>query len=90
MQERGINIGLAGFGTVGRGVVELLNRHRDAFEKKVGAALNLVHVASRSIHTVTERLPPDIRVSSDPLQLSGDDDIDLVLELMGGTERQSP
>ena len=86
MQEREINIGLAGFGTVGRGVVELLTRYRDAFKKKVGAALNLVHVASRSIHSVTEGLPPDIRVSTDPLQLARDENIDLILELIGGTE----
>jgi homoserine dehydrogenase len=83
---REIRAGLIGFGTIGTGVVKLLQRHRAAIEARLGARLRLVRIAD--IDTRRDRgvrLPPGMLVP-DAAQVSAADDIDVVIELMGGYE----
>ena len=44
-----ISIGLLGLGTVGTGVVKLLRRHAGNLERRLGAPLELVGIADRSL-----------------------------------------
>ena len=46
-----LRLGLIGLGTVGRGLVQLLEQNAKALARKRNCRLRLVHVASRSIHT---------------------------------------
>ena len=46
-----VRLGLIGLGTVGTGVVQLLERNHDAIARKLGRSLRLVRVASRSLDT---------------------------------------
>jgi homoserine dehydrogenase len=85
MTQRAIRIGLIGFGTIGTGVIKLLQRQRTAIRDTIGATLDLVRVAD--IDTTRDRgvklgrgvLVPDARA------VLGDPSIDVVIELMGGT-----
>lgn len=86
MSGEGVKLGVLGLGTVGSAVVELLDRHAETYARKIGAPLRLVHVASRSIHAEPHTLPPDVRRSADPWQVVHDDEVDVVLELLGGTD----
>jgi len=82
---KAIRIGLIGFGTIGTGVVRLLQRNRAAIRERAGVALDLVRIAD--IDTTRDRgvklgrgvLVPDARAVLD------DPSIDIVIELMGGT-----
>lgn len=80
-----INVGLLGFGTVGTGVARLLTENRDIITARLGAEVNLKHIAD--LNTTTDRgvslakgvlIPDAAKVISDP-------DIDIVIELIGGT-----
>ena len=85
MAGKAIRIGLIGFGTIGTGVVRLLQRNRAAIRERAGVALDLVRIAD--IDTTRDRgvklgrgvLVPDARAVLD------DPSIDIVIELMGGT-----
>ncbi len=83
--QRAIRVGLIGFGTIGTGVVKLLKKNREQIRDRVGAPVELVRIAD--IDTVRDRgvklargvLVPDAR------QILDDPEIDIVIELMGGT-----
>jgi homoserine dehydrogenase len=80
-----IRIGLIGFGTIGTGVIKLLQRHRAAIREKVGVSLDLVRVAD--IDTTRDRgvkLGRGVLVG-DARRVLDDPSIDVVIELMGGT-----
>ena len=79
----GVNVGLLGVGTVGSGVVKILTQNADIIKKRLGFELNLKKVYSNSIRDdVVNLLEGKIASSVDELF---DDDIDIVVELIGGT-----
>jgi homoserine dehydrogenase len=85
VSERAIRVGLIGFGTIGTGVIKLLQRQRGTIRDRVGATLDLVRVAD--IDTRRDRgvkLPKGILVG-DARRVLDDPTIDIVIELMGGT-----
>ena len=85
MAQTSIRAGLIGFGTIGTGVIKLLQRNRAAIRDRLGATLDLVRVAD--IDTTRDRgvklgrgvLVPDAQV------VLHDPTIHVVIELMGGT-----
>ncbi|HPB70449.1 MAG TPA: homoserine dehydrogenase, partial [Syntrophales bacterium] len=81
---RTIGLGLMGFGTVGTGVVKLLQENRDVLEARLGACLTLKKIADLDIVS-----PRPVAVDPGLLtrraeDLIEDPDIDIVIELMGG------
>ncbi len=82
-----IKFGLLGLGTVGSGVVKLLNSHRSELEERSGCRLLLHAVADtdldrprEGIHLASLPLTPDVaRVLDDPV-------VQIVIELVGGLE----
>lgn len=82
---RTIRVGLIGLGTVGSGVVEILRRHRDDFRRRAGVDIELARFADRNAERFTALgLDPE-RCTDDALALVSDPDIDVVIELIGGT-----
>ncbi|MDR2861982.1 MAG: homoserine dehydrogenase, partial [Syntrophobacterales bacterium] len=81
-----ISIGLLGFGTVGSGVVRLLQEEKSLLEKRIGASLVLKKIADLDITT-----PRPVSVAPELLttqagEIINDPDIDVVVELIGGEE----
>ena len=80
-----IKIGLAGFGTVGRGTWELLEKNKKKIERSSKIKVSIVAVAdpdeskfeSVDFHSACH-------VYSDAFQLLKDKSIDIVIELIGG------
>ena len=82
---RTINVGLVGLGTVGSGVVEILQRHREHFAVRAGVDLALVRCADRDpARAEALGLGSDV-FTTDIADIIGDDSIDIVIELIGGT-----
>lgn len=80
-----VRVGLIGFGTIGTGVVKLLQKNRAALRERLGATLDLVRVAD--VDTKRDRgvrLPGGVLVA-DAARVLEDPAIDIVIELMGGT-----
>ena len=84
--NRVLRIGLLGCGTVGSGVVSLLQQGNDDIAARTGAQLSITRVAVRD--TARERgvdLPAG-SLTDDPASVVEADDVDLVIEVMGGRE----
>ena len=79
-----INVGLIGLGTVGGGVVRILKKHHDAFIRDQEIDLNLIAVASREPEEA-ERLGVSDIFSLDGNDVINNPDVDIVIELIGGT-----
>jgi homoserine dehydrogenase len=81
-----ISLGLIGFGTIGTGVVKLLQNSRDLIEKRLGARLILKKIADLDITTPRSVLVPDDLLTTDVRAILNDPDISIVIELIGGYE----
>ncbi len=77
-----VNIGLLGVGTVGSGVVKILNDNAEIIKKRLGFELKLKKVCSKIVHDDVKHLVDGIMVDS--YEELFDDDIDIVIELVGG------
>ena len=80
-----IRVGLIGFGTVGSGLAKTLLSQRERLEKKVGIPIELSRVADINISTLPDEYE-DVILSADAGDIINDPDIDIVIELIGGTE----
>ncbi len=86
MNDRPVHIGLAGLGTVGSGLVAILERNADWIALRLGRRLVLSKVLVRDpAKPRAVALPPEVGLVTDPDALVNDPDIDIVVELMGGT-----
>jgi homoserine dehydrogenase len=79
-----VNIGLIGFGTIGSGVVETLNKNLDLLEKKVNKQVKLKKVVDLDITTARGVDISQKILSTDINDILEDPDIDIVIELIGG------
>jgi homoserine dehydrogenase len=80
-----INIGLVGFGTVGTGVVKLLQGQAALLQRRLAARLRLKRIADLDLVR-----PRDVEVdpkilTTDAREIIEDPAIDIVIELIGGT-----
>jgi homoserine dehydrogenase len=81
-----IKVGLIGFGTVGSGVVGILQKNSGLIEKRMGAKLVLKRIAD--IDLATDRgvkLKPGV-LTRRAEEVIEDPEIDIVMELIGGIE----
>ncbi len=85
-QSAPLRVALLGCGTVGTEVVRLLDRHSADLAARVGAPLELAGVAVRRPQRVRD-LPVDPALfTDDAAGLVARDDVDLVIEVVGGIE----
>ncbi|ABL02496.1 homoserine dehydrogenase [Candidatus Ruthia magnifica str. Cm (Calyptogena magnifica)] len=80
-----MNIGILGLGTVGGGVVNVLNKNQAQITRRSGDNINITHAAVRDTTQIRICPTEDIKLTQDPFEIINNNDIDVVLELMGGT-----
>lgn len=81
-----LRLGIAGLGTVGVGVVKIIQRHAALIEARTGRKVEISAVSAR-----TEGLDRGVNLDayaweSDPVALATRDDVDVFVEVMGGAE----
>ncbi|MBN2073306.1 MAG: homoserine dehydrogenase [Actinobacteria bacterium] len=82
-----INIGMIGFGYIAACVFGILRDRKDYIEKKTGKKLNVIRIAEKDPEKLKSLGNIDgISVSADALDVINDDNIDIVVELIGGVE----
>lgn len=79
-----VKVGLVGTGTVGGGCLDILANHREDFLRHYGIDLELKRVCSRSIEQARDHGVEHI-FTTDYHDVINDPDIDIVVELIGGT-----
>ena len=82
---RKVKIGLIGCGTVGGGVVKLLFKEGSNYQDRFGPEIELAKVCSRTKSKITALGVPEERIVDDYMDIVNDPDIDIVVELVGGT-----
>jgi homoserine dehydrogenase len=82
--DRVIRIGLLGCGTVGGGVATILDRSADDLAARTGARLLITRVAVRDLAKVRDLPLPAEVYTDDAMSVVEADDVDLVVEVMGG------
>jgi homoserine dehydrogenase len=86
VSERILKVGLLGCGNVGAAVVRLLEEHRDDIARRAGCRLEVARVAVRDPGRPRDVPLDPARFVADPMQVVEDPDVDIVCELIGGTE----
>ena len=76
-----IKVGIAGLGTVGRGVYEILQNQKDLLTLRTNCEFEVVAFASRSKKDFVDT---KIKFYNNILDLAEDQNVDVVVELMGG------
>ncbi|HYO39647.1 MAG TPA: homoserine dehydrogenase [Nocardioidaceae bacterium] len=85
--DRGpLRLALLGCGSVGSQVVRLLRQHRDDLTARVGAPIELVGVAVRRPELQRDAEVPRELLTTDAEGLASREDVDLVVEVIGGIE----
>ena len=79
-----VKIGLVGTGTVGGGCIDIIQKHGDDFRRHFGIDLELARVCSREVAQAEAHGVADI-FTDDFHDILADPDIDIVVELIGGT-----
>jgi homoserine dehydrogenase len=83
MSEKQLNIAIAGLGTVGVGVVKILQNQSDILAKRTGKRINIVAVSARSKKERGVNLD-DIKWYDNAVDIANDANVDTVVELIGG------
>ncbi|MDG5815044.1 homoserine dehydrogenase [Chitinispirillales bacterium ANBcel5] len=80
-----LNIGLIGAGTVGGGVIKVLNSRQEYFNRELGLSVHLERVVDKDTELFSKLPVGDAQCSTDIEDILGDDTIPIVVELIGGT-----
>ena len=80
-----LNIGLIGAGIVGGGVVKHLTRNADLIAERLGMRLNLKWVCDKDQSRLKKLSLPANVLTEDAQQVLRDDDVPVIVELVGGT-----
>ena len=84
--EQTLKVGIAGLGTVGAGTVALLERKRHLLRRRTGYDIQVTAVSARERSKDRGIDLSNIRWHDDARDLVKDDAVDLVVELIGGSE----
>ncbi len=83
---QGLTLGILGLGTVGSGVVKILQQNREVLEQRVGIPLHIKRIAVRDPKAKRATEVEAELLTTDPWAVVRDPDIDIIVELMGGIE----
>ncbi|NOY71872.1 MAG: homoserine dehydrogenase [Gammaproteobacteria bacterium] len=81
-----VKVGLLGLGTVGGGTINVLKRNRDEITRRAGREVKIVIASARNVNKKRNFSTAGISLTTDPFAVVNRTDIDVVVELIGGTE----
>ncbi len=80
-----INVGLLGIGTVGGGTWSVLARNREEISRRAGREIRISVVADQDVSKARRLTGGAVRVVPDAFDVVASPDIDIVVELIGGS-----
>ena len=80
-----INIGILGLGTVGGGTAQVLRDNAEEIARRLGREVRVFMVATRNVGKAF-KVCPDALFSTDPFEVVDHPDVDVVVELYGGSD----
>ena len=85
MAMKPINVGLLGIGTVGGGTFRVLRRNHEEIARRAGRAITLAIIADKEVDKARAIVGDAAAVTGDAFDVVKNPDIDIVVELIGGT-----
>lgn len=85
MQES-INVGLCGLGTVGSGVVKILENHKRDIVHQVGCPIEVKKILVNDVNKKRDEAVDSALLTSNVEELVEDPEIDVIVEVMGGID----
>ena len=79
-----MKVGILGLGTVGGGVINVLQKNSASIERRTGVQIELVIAGVRDVTKKRICDTSNIKLTQDPFEVVNHPDIDVVLELIGG------
>src|SRR6476619_1692927 len=85
---KALQVGLLGFGTVGRGTWDVLRRNAEEITRRAGRPIRITWIGTRTLERARQgaRGITDVQFTADPAVVTRHPDIDIVCELIGGIE----
>jgi homoserine dehydrogenase len=80
-----INVGLLGIGTVGGGAFTVLKRNQEEIGRRAGCSITMKVVADKDLEKVRAIVGERALVTANAFEVVENPDIDIVVELIGGT-----
>ncbi len=80
-----IKIGLIGLGVVGAGTFNVLKRNQEEIRRRAGRGIEVTMVGVRNVQRAQDIVGPGVEVVGDPRLVVAHPDVDIVVELIGGT-----
>ena len=81
-----IKLGFVGFGTVGQSTFIALQRNLCEIKKQIGCELEVVSIAVKDLKKKRDVDLNGVALTDDPFEVVLDPNVDIVVELIGGTE----
>ena len=80
-----INVGLLGLGTVGGGTLTVLRRNAGEIARRAGREIRIRMAADRNLEMARKLAGPELEITDDAMEVVNNPDIDIIVELIGGT-----
>lgn len=81
-----IKVGLLGLGTVGTGVVRIVEGHQEDLQRQVGCPIRIERILVQSKGKARNIAIDPKKLTDDPWEIINNPEIDVVVEVMGGIE----
>lgn len=82
-----VKVGLLGLGTVGTGVVRIVERHQEDLSSQVGSPITIERIAVKHLEKYRSINVDQNKLTEDPWAVIRDPEIDVIVEVMGGIEQ---
>jgi len=85
-----VNVGLLGFGTVGKGTWDVLRRNEEEISRRAGRPIRITWIATRTLDRARDGTrgmggaASGVNLTDDPMLVVRHPDVDIVCELIGG------
>src|SRR5271169_6055204 len=80
-----VRVGLLGIGTVGGGTFAVLARNQEEIERRAGRGIEIAMIADQDTAKANKLAAGRVMVTADAAEVVTSPDIDIVIELIGGT-----
>lgn len=82
-----VKVGLLGLGTVGTGVVRIVEGHQEDLSSQVGSPITIERIAVKHLEKYRSVNVDQSKLTEDPWAVIRDPEIDVIVEVMGGIEQ---
>ncbi|WP_409178121.1 homoserine dehydrogenase [Brevibacillus fortis] len=84
MEKQSIKLGLMGFGTVGTGVVRIIQAHQEDLQKQTGLSIEVSRILVQDAEKSRNLSSMEGALTTDPASLLDDPEIEVIVEVIGG------